>query len=71
MALPKNKVSRARGRNRRAHWKLSLPGIVECPKCHAKKLAHHVCKNCGTYDGAQVIDMEAKEEKAKRKQQEA
>jgi len=70
MALPKGKVSRARGRSRRANWKLSLPGIVECPQCHQMKLAHRVCKNCGTYNGAQVIDMEAKEEKAKKKKEE-
>ena len=31
MALPKRKVSRARRDSRRANWKLSLPGIVECP----------------------------------------
>ena len=44
MALPKGKVSKARGRKRRANWKLSLPGIVECPQCHEKKLSHRVCK---------------------------
>ena len=47
MALPKGKVSKARGRKRRANWKLSLPGIVECPQCHEKKLSHRVCKHCG------------------------
>ena len=47
MALPKGKVSKARGRKRRANWKLSAPGIVECPQCHEKKLSHRVCKHCG------------------------
>ena len=51
MALPKGKISKARGRSRRANWKLTLPGIVECPQCHEKKLAHRVCKNCGYYKG--------------------
>ena len=65
MALPKGKISRARGRSRRANWKLTLPGIVECPQCHQKKLAHRVCKHCGYYNGKQVIDMtEAKKENA-------
>ena len=45
-------------------WKLTLPGIVECPQCHEKKLAHRVCKNCGYYKGVQVIDMTEKQEKA-------
>lgn len=58
MALPKGKVSKARGRAGRAHWKLSLPGIVECPQCHQAKLAHRVCKKCGYYNGHQVIVMD-------------
>ena len=49
MALPKGKISKSRGRMRRANWKLSAPGIVKCPRC----------KHCGYYDGKQVINMEA------------
>ena len=64
MALPKGKVSKARGRKRRANWKLSLPGIVECPQGHEKKLSHRVCKHCGYYNGGQVIDMTEKKENA-------
>ena len=64
MALPKGKVSKARGRKRRANWKLSLPGIVECPPCDEKKLSHRVCKHCGYYNGVQVIDMTEKKENA-------
>ena len=55
MAVPKRKVSRARRDRRRANWKLSLPGIVECPQCKAQKLAHRMCKACGYYDGKQII----------------
>ena len=55
MALPKGKISKARKHSRQANWKLSLPGIVECPQCHQMKLAHRVCKNCGYYNGKQVI----------------
>lgn len=58
MALPKNKKSRARTGSRRANWKLSLPGIVECPQCHQPKLSHRVCKKCGYYDGRQAISVE-------------
>ncbi|NCB32174.1 MAG: 50S ribosomal protein L32 [Clostridia bacterium] len=63
MALPKGKVSKARGRSRRANWKLTLPGIVECPQCHQKKLSHRVCKHCGYYNGKQVIDMTENKER--------
>jgi len=64
MALPKGKVSKARGRSRRANWKLSLPGIGECSHCHEKKLSHRVCGHCGYYNGVQVIDMTEKKENA-------
>ena len=47
MAVPKRKTSKARRDQRRANWKLSIPGIVECPQCHQPKLAHRVCKQCG------------------------
>lgn len=57
MALPKGKISKARKRSRRANWKLNQPGIVECSQCHEFKLAHRVCKNCGYYDGEQVISV--------------
>ena len=60
MAVPKKKVSRRRGRNRRAgSFKLTLPGMMECPQCHKMKLAHCVCKNCGYYDGKQIVNVEA------------
>ena len=60
MAVPKKKVSRRRGRNRRAgSFKLTLPGMMECPQCHKMKLANRVCKNCGYYDGKQIVNVEA------------
>ncbi|RQD77844.1 MAG: 50S ribosomal protein L32 [Candidatus Syntrophonatronum acetioxidans] len=55
MAVPKKRVSKSRGRRRRAHWKLSLPGIVECPQCHEAKLSHRICSNCGYYKGKEVV----------------
>lgn len=58
MAVPKGKVSRARGRRRRTHWKLDLPAIAACPHCHQMKLSHRVCGHCGFYDGKQVIEMD-------------
>ena len=45
MAVPKRKTSKARRDQRRA-------------QCHAKKLAHRVCKHCGYYDGEQIIKMD-------------
>ena len=61
MATPQGKVSKARRNSRRANWKLSLPGIVKCPKCGKMKLSHRVCKACGYYDGQEIIKVEAEE----------
>lgn len=55
MAVPKKRTSKARKHSRRAHWKLTIPGIVECPQCHQPKLSHRVCKKCGYYNGKKVI----------------
>ena len=55
MAVPKRKMSKARRDRRRANWKLSVPGMVECPQCHELKMPHRDCTECGYYDGKQVI----------------
>ncbi len=54
-ALPKQRVSRARQGNRRAHHRLKVPQLVACPQCKRPKLSHHACPNCGTYHGHQVF----------------
>lgn len=58
MALPKRRHSRARGRKRRTHWKLSAPTVVDCNNCRQPKLAHHICPSCGYYKNAEVITVE-------------
>ncbi len=55
MAAPKRKMSKARRDSRRANWKLTKPGFILCPQCHEPKLPHHVCMECGYYDGKEVI----------------
>lgn len=58
MAVPKSKISKQRKHKRRTHYKLSAPNLVACPKCHALKLPHMVCKDCGTYNGKEVVKMD-------------
>lgn len=58
MAVPKNKVSKARRNSRRANWKLTAPSMVECPQCREFKMPHKVCKSCGYYDGKEIIKVE-------------
>ena len=58
MAVPKNKVSKARRNTRRsAVWKLSAPAMAKCAKCGEYNLSHRVCSNCGTYAGKQILEV--------------
>jgi len=51
MPLPKRRHSRARGRLRRTHYKLTVPGVVLCEQCQQPRLPHHACRSCGYYNG--------------------
>lgn len=59
MAVPKRKVSKQRRNKRRTHYKLEAPVLVACPQCHSLKLPHRVCKECGYYNGKEIIKVEA------------
>ena len=48
-ACPKNRVSKLRGRTRRAHIKAAPVALAKCPQCFELKLAHTVCPACGYY----------------------
>ncbi len=56
MGVPKRRVSHARKGERRAHLALSVPKLVECDHCHEMKLPHHVCPNCGWYQGRLAVE---------------
>ncbi len=57
MAVPKRRTSKARRDKRRAHWKLTMPGMTQCPQCGEYKLSHRACRKCGYYKGKQVVDV--------------
>ncbi len=59
MAVPKKRMSHMRSGTRRSQLKATLPQIVFCDKCHAPRLPHTVCGNCGTYRGRAVIEKPA------------
>lgn len=62
MALPKQKLSKARSRKRRAHLALDVAGTSICPNCKAKKLPHRICGSCGYYKGRPLVEIEEEEE---------
>lgn len=55
MAQPKRRWSKARTHLKRSTWKKEEPKFASCPHCHEPVLPHRVCKNCGYYDGKEVI----------------
>jgi large subunit ribosomal protein L32 len=55
MAQPKRRWSKERTHLRRSTWKLEAPNFGECSHCHEPVEPHRVCKNCGYYDGKEVI----------------
>jgi large subunit ribosomal protein L32 len=63
-ALPKRKKSKSRAGNRLSHNALKPPALDSCPQCHSPKLPHHACPVCGTYNGREVVKIEAKKKAA-------
>lgn len=55
MATPKKKTSRSKMKMRRSHIKLDEINYGKCNNCGGLKLPHHICANCGFYNGRQVI----------------
>ena len=40
--------------------KAILASVQSCPVCGGMKQAHHVCPQCGTYNGRKVLSVSAK-----------
>jgi large subunit ribosomal protein L32 len=60
MPLPKRRTSRSKVRKRRSQQRMTAPNVTYCPKCGAPVLPHHVCPECGYYQGRAVIEVEEK-----------
>lgn len=58
MANPKYKTPRSKTRKRRSHLALAMPNLVPCEQCKQPKLMHHICKNCGSYKGEEIIKVD-------------
>ncbi|MGH7666918.1 MAG: 50S ribosomal protein L32 [Candidatus Dormibacteria bacterium] len=58
MALPKERVPKARRDRRRSHLAISGPALSPCPRCRQPRRPHTVCPNCGQYKGREVVATE-------------
>ncbi len=56
--------TRAHTGNRRSHHALKAANLSKCSHCGELHRPHHMCQNCGYYNGRLVMDLVA--EKSKR-----
>ncbi len=68
MPAPKQRHTKSRRNKRRSHLALKSENFSLCPKCKSPVVPHHICQNCGFYNGREVIDVLAKLEKKEQKQ---
>lgn len=54
--------TRSHTANRRSHHALKAPTLATCKNCGSTHRPHHMCLDCGYYNGRQIIDLEAKKE---------
>lgn len=56
MAVPKKKISRSRGGQRRSHDRLKAPHYQEDQHTGEYKRRHHIDPKTGMYRGRQVVE---------------
>jgi len=56
--------TRSHTKNRRSHHALKEDVLTKCTNCSALRRPHHMCLECGYYNGKKVLDLEG--EKVKR-----
>lgn len=50
--------NRSQTKQRRSHHSLKEVSLTTCSHCGAKHRPHHMCLECGYYNGRQVLDLE-------------
>jgi large subunit ribosomal protein L32 len=54
--------TRSHTANRRSHHALKSPEVAVCKNCGGNHRPHHMCLNCGFYNGKMVLDLAAKKQ---------
>ncbi len=65
MSVPRQRLSKARGGNRRSHDALGKLVLTKCQKCDRPVAMHQACAFCGTYKGKIAIKIKDKVVKKK------
>ena len=66
-AVPKQRVTQTKQGFRRQHHAVKMPQLMTCPRCRELKVTHEVCPSCGTYNGHQLFETEAKSQRKGRR----
>ena len=67
MPVPRQRHTKSKRNQQRAHQALKALGVTTCIKCGQPILPHIACRNCGTYQGREVIDVMKKLTKREQK----
>jgi len=67
MALPGKRRTKSSKRRRAAHFALSKTNLSTCPKCKKPILPHRLCRFCGYYKGQDVLFLDVKAARKKKK----
>jgi len=67
MGLPAKKRTKQSKRERAAHFALKKKQLGVCSKCKKPVLPHHICKFCGYYKGQDILLLDVKAERKKKK----
>ena len=63
------RTTRSKSGSRRSHHALTAPTLVACKHCDAHHRPHHMCLECGFYNGRQVIDLAKKKQEREARMQ--
>ena len=67
MGLPAKRRTKQSKRERASHFALEHRQLTACPKCKKPVLPHHVCRFCGYYQGEDILFLDTKAERKKKK----
>ncbi len=67
MSVQAKKRTNSQKRRRGSHMALAKKSLSVCPKCKKPTLPHHACTFCGYYKSKDVLYLEVKEDRKKKK----
>lgn len=57
MTVPKRRLSKMKGRQRRSHYHASVAPVTRCSKCGSPVRLHSLCPECLKYRGRDFLKL--------------